>query len=438
MKKLIVLATIFVTGICNAQTWSALGTGADTVMALTVYNGNLIAGGYFRNAGGVPASAVASWNGSSWDSLGSGVRLGSSIVSNVYALSTFNNNLYVGGYFDYAGQYFSDHFAEWNGISWDSLGPIESSCMVLSLTNYNGQEIIGGEFVNAGWTNANHIAAWDGANWYALGAGLNMSVNAMVVYKGNLIVAGMFDSAGGVPANYIAEWNGSSWSQLGTGLNNTVFALAVYNGNLYAGGVFDSAGGVFASAIAEWNGTKWTSLTSGISYGFVEALTVYNGSLIVGGAFASAGSIIANNIAAWNGTTWTNVGAGVNAPVMALAVYSGNLYAGGYFTQAGSIHANGIAEWSEPLGINEIEHTANAALYPNPNTGQFTIESSVVSGESTIEIYNMLGEKIYSKQLTIVNSQLLIDIGAKSPGVYLYSLINENGGQIANGKFVIE
>ncbi len=57
---------------------------------------------------------------------------------------------------------------------------------------------------------------------------------------------------------------------------------------------------------------------------------------------------------------------------------------------------------------------------------------------STVEIYNMLGEKIYSEQLTMNNGQLTIDLGAKSPGVYMYRLISQSGVQFANGKFVIE
>ncbi len=50
----------------------------------------------------------------------------------------------------------------------------------------------------------------------------------------------------------------------------------------------------------------------------------------------------------------------------------------------------------------------------------------------------MLGEKIYSKQLTINNGQCTIDLGTKPAGVYMYRLLSETGEPIANGKFVIE
>ena len=44
------------------------------VYALTVYNGNLIAGGYFTTAGGTSANYIASWDGTAWSPLGSGMN----------------------------------------------------------------------------------------------------------------------------------------------------------------------------------------------------------------------------------------------------------------------------------------------------------------------------------------------------------------------------
>ena len=90
-------------------------------------------------------------------------------------------------------------------------------------------------------------------------------------------------------------------------------------------------------------------------------------------------------------------------------------------------------------GINElIPNRWGMKLYPNPNNGEFTIESSVVSGQASVEVYNLLGEKIYSKLLPIFNCPLSIDLGTKSPGVYLYRVITETGNLVSEGKFIIE
>ena len=83
------------------------------VHALTVYNGELIAGGEFTNAGGVPANYIAKWNGISWSPLGSGTN------AEVDALTVFNGELIAGGRFTNAGGVDVNFIAKWNGTSWD-------------------------------------------------------------------------------------------------------------------------------------------------------------------------------------------------------------------------------------------------------------------------------------------------------------------------------
>src|SRR5262245_61075890 len=57
-----------------AQAWSPLGGGTNgPVWALTsLANGDLVVGGEFTSAGGISASRVARWNGTTWSPLGSG------------------------------------------------------------------------------------------------------------------------------------------------------------------------------------------------------------------------------------------------------------------------------------------------------------------------------------------------------------------------------
>lgn len=79
------------------------------VTSLTVHNTDLYAGGYFTNAGGVAASRVAKWDGSSWSALGSGIN------SWVYALTSHNGDLYAGGSFTIAGGVSAVYVARWDG-----------------------------------------------------------------------------------------------------------------------------------------------------------------------------------------------------------------------------------------------------------------------------------------------------------------------------------
>ena len=93
----------------NGFTWPAMGTTATdntfgdqaNVYALTMFNGNLIAGGDFMKAGTVGGANtnlfVAQWNGSSWSMLSS--TCGSNVQSDVFALAVSNGILYAGGQF---------------------------------------------------------------------------------------------------------------------------------------------------------------------------------------------------------------------------------------------------------------------------------------------------------------------------------------------------
>lgn len=92
-------------------------------------------------------------------------------------------------------------------------------------------------------------------------------------------------------------------------------------------------------------------------------------------------------------------------------------------------------------GVNEMnDESENVKVYPNPSGGMFTLAFShpeLVSGTQTIEVYNVLGEKVYS-QLSIINYPLLINLNGQTNGVYLYRVISETGEMIGEGKIVIE
>jgi uncharacterized repeat protein (TIGR03803 family) len=89
-------------------------------------------------------------------------------------------------------------------------------------------------------------------------------------------------------------------------------------------------------------------------------------------------------------------------------------------------------------GTNEVGvKCEELRVYPNPSNGIFTIQSSVFSGQWSVEVYNVLGEQVYS-QLSIANYQFSINISEKPNGVYLYRVLNEGGSLVGSGKVVIE
>ena len=126
--------------------------GCPAVLALTVYNGELIAGGNFFTAGGKEANAIARWDGTRWSPLGSGMSGGG-----VSALTMYNGELIAGGGFTTAGGSPASRIARLDG-GWSPLGSGMGGDYpyVYALTEYNGELIAGGNFITAG----EHVSAY--------------------------------------------------------------------------------------------------------------------------------------------------------------------------------------------------------------------------------------------------------------------------------------
>jgi hypothetical protein len=159
----------------NGTTWQPLGSGMDyTVAALTVYNGELIAGGYFSAAGGVTCKYIACWNGTNWQPLGAGMGGGS--YPYVCALTVYHGELIAGGSFSEAGGVTCNSIARWNGTAWQ---PLENGMggvahpYVLAFTSYPEKGttphlpalFAGGSFLTAGGYSSGRIARYD--SWAA-------------------------------------------------------------------------------------------------------------------------------------------------------------------------------------------------------------------------------------------------------------------------------
>jgi hypothetical protein len=114
-------------------------SGTASVRALTKSGGYIYASGVFTNAAGLPSRAVARWNGSSWEGLGSGVgNENTPGAASGSALASQGNDVYVGGIFETAGVIDSGYIAHWN----DQIDYTPLSQMRL----LNGQIVSGNSF----------------------------------------------------------------------------------------------------------------------------------------------------------------------------------------------------------------------------------------------------------------------------------------------------
>lgn len=78
-------------------------------------------------------------------------------------------------------------------------------------------------------------------------------------------------------------------------------------------------------------------------------------------------------------------------------------------------------------------------IYPNPSNGVFTMvtKKEVLRAMSNIEVYNVLGEKVYS-QFISSNSQFTLDLSSQPNGIYLYRIMGDSGEPVGEGKLVIQ
>jgi len=190
----------------DGSIWSALGSGMDSfVYALAIYDNKLIAGGKFSTAGGSSANCIAEWDGFAWSPLGSGLE-GGIPLPYVRALTVYGDDLIAGGYFTTAGGIASQYIASWNGSVWSQIGSGVNN-IVQALTVFDSKLIAAGHFTIAGGENSNYIAAWDGSIWSPLGSGTNNVVWTLSVYDYKLASGGGFTTAGEKPSSYIALWN---------------------------------------------------------------------------------------------------------------------------------------------------------------------------------------------------------------------------------------
>lgn len=276
--------------------WSGLGRGFDApVQAVAQVNGELFAGGRFANSGATVVNQIARWTGSTWLDLNGGI--GGPGGREVSALAVRRGReLIVGGSFTSAGGLPCFNIALWNPTSgWRALGTGLQGRVAAVAELLSGNILAGGDFNFAG--TRVYLAEFDGVNWRALPR-LDGPVAALLTEpSGRVLVGGYFTSGGGTVLNGIARWDGTTYSPLGTGVGGVpgagVNALtSMADGDVLVGGRFVTAGGVAVLNIARFDGT-WSGFGRGTDAP-VRALANLDDLLVgVGGSFTRADAAIA-------------------------------------------------------------------------------------------------------------------------------------------------
>jgi trimeric autotransporter adhesin len=188
----------------NGASWSALGTGivgGGVVRTLAqTPNGDVHAGGLLSVAGSL---GICRYDGATWSGVGTGMA-GGGFTAVLALLALPNGDLIAGGNFTSAGGVPATNIARWDGSAWSPLGSGTDAFVNALLLLPDGDLVAGGAFATAGGVSSPYLARWNGTAWTAMNAGLDAAVEALALLpNGDLLVAGRFTTAAGVPAAHV-------------------------------------------------------------------------------------------------------------------------------------------------------------------------------------------------------------------------------------------
>lgn len=219
----VVGGTLSVNGIArwDGSNWQALGNGFtggpfNFGAAMATFDDGtgpkLFVGGDFAQADGVTVQHIASWDGSTWQALGSGLA-GTAFPYGGNGLVAFDDGtgskLYVTGLFETAGNAVSASIARWTGTTWESLeggvqdGSFTSAGVMHVFDDGQGAQLfVGGFFQIAGGMHANNLAVWSARrpSLQANGGLLSLATGGTVDYQ----------------VRFGAQASGQLWGLLGT------------------------------------------------------------------------------------------------------------------------------------------------------------------------------------------------------------------------------
>ncbi len=256
----------------DGSNWTPLATsmtpgggGVSLVEDIEVFEGKLIIGGYFTGIDGLPIRYVAAWDGAQWSALGTGLDSASSTLASVAALTVYQDQLLAGGWFAPVDGTGPRSLARFNGAEWESFADIPAN--ILDMTVADGDLIVAGTFNTVDGISTGRLARFDGSTWSGMPApfGTDPSgfrIEDMLVYDGELVIAGWQQIGGGL---LFGRWDGTSWRTFGSGVTSgwSVDALVECEGNLYLGGPFVSVGGKGSCGFAIWHGEHGCCLLRG-------------------------------------------------------------------------------------------------------------------------------------------------------------------------------
>jgi hypothetical protein len=396
---------------CDTPVYLAGGTLAG-VKDFIEYNGELYITGGFQYSNNKTLNGIAKWNGAGWDSLDSGLKTSTFSTASGGKLKIIDNELYVIGWFDSCAGVACNSVAKFNGTNWSAVNNLPrfnpNAINVLSdIEKYNGDFYVTGNFYDPNNMNGDlwRIARFNGNTWVPVKNGIKggfAGVGNLLVANNLLYLSGTFTLAMNPtnPGNGVAAYDGTNWIDLGGGVLDNASQVQVrdmkfHDNKLYVCGSIRNAGGVKVDNIAYWDGINWFSLdTNGTFDNVVASLDFFQDTLYIGGGFWTINGDSINGVAKWLG--------------------------GDYYEAFGN--TTGI--------VNKTTET-NISVYPNPCSNTISIKG--LPNQSSIEIYNTIGQ--LELKINEITTQE-ISIEKLENGLHYFKLYSSYRQLEKTGKFV--
>ena len=329
----------------NGSTWKTIEGSPRRADCFAEYRGNLVIGGDFPSAGGVPAREIAVLDGITWRACGS--EAGDGIEGTVHSLVPTSWGMHAGQIHWWAGSFQTPGCRTWDGFRWNDL-PLPTDRLPAPVVEWRDLLVAGSVAEPCGdyGTSCSGLGAWDGNEWVMWDDMAGAKIGALLSQDSRLVVAGQLPGVGG-GGQVISAWDGAAWSSLDGDLAGTVMAMTSFHGDPIAWGFFGTDSLPAAGRAARWNGESW-ELLAGNSPFRVRAATAFGNHLVAAWddrLYLEYDTRPVSGVSRWIDGGWSPVGDPPNHPVRALAVFHGALIAGGDFTHFGTTEARGLARW---------------------------------------------------------------------------------------------
>jgi len=215
-----------------------------------------------------------------------------------------------------------------------------------------------------------------------------------------------------------ASWNiYKAWGVPYIGHNYSDTLGILYNGTVNETAATSSPGFPFTQTISNFN-FYYQYKPNGVDTAECRVSLVKSGTLVAGGIFKTG---VATG-SSWQQASVTMYYLNNLTPDTMYVLFSASSL--DKKPKPGSVLWIDDVDVTIPTGINQVPANKDQVIvYPNPGEGIFTIQTTAFDNTS-VEVYNLLGEKILSDKLQNNNTQ--IDLSGLAKGMYQLRLIKNN------------